>query len=304
MEEYQGGDEMVSRGNIPLYWYGAADGTNRRRYLSAGAEREGAEMSEVVQVERNGGVATIRMNRPERLNAYNTEMGDALLAAALSVSADPSVRCVVLTGAGKAFSAGGDVEMMASIRGGVSGGFLDLTVRLHAFIATLRRSPKPVVAAVNGVAAGAGFSFALACDTAVATSSARFTLGYQNIGLSPDGGMTFFLARALGTQRAMGMTLFSKVLSASLAAEWGLVQEIFPDAEFASGVDALADRLASGPTLAYSRAKELYNRALSQPLEAQLEEERQNISRSAGTRDFREGVRAFLEKRPARFEGR
>jgi 2-(1,2-epoxy-1,2-dihydrophenyl)acetyl-CoA isomerase len=261
-------------------------------------------MSEVVQVERNGGVATIRMNRPERLNAYNAEMGDALLAAALSVSADPSVRCVVLTGAGKSFSAGGDVEMMASIRGEGSGGFLDLTVRLHAFIATLRRIPKPVVAAVNGVAAGAGFSFVLACDIAVATSSARFTLGYQNIGLSPDGGMTFFLARALGTQRAMEMTLFSKVLSASLAAAWGLLHEVFPDDEFAARVDALSSQLAAGPTLAYARAKELYNRALSQPLEAQMEEERQNIARSGATHDFREGVAAFLEKRPAHFEGR
>ena len=261
-------------------------------------------MNEVVQVERNGGVATVRMNRPERLNAYNAEMGDALLSAAISVAADPSVRCIVLTGAGKAFSAGGDVEMMASIGGEGSGGFLDLTVRLHAFIATLRRAPKPVVAAVNGVAAGAGFSFALACDIAVAASSARFTLGYQNIGLSPDGGMTFFLARALGTQRAMEMTLFSKILSASLAAEWGLVHEVFPDAEFAARVDALSSLLAAGPTLAYARAKELYNRALSQPLEAQLEEERQNIARSGATRDFREGTAAFLEKRQARFEGR
>jgi 2-(1,2-epoxy-1,2-dihydrophenyl)acetyl-CoA isomerase len=116
--------------------------------------------------------------------------------------------------------------------------------------------------------------------------------------------MTFFLARALGTQRAMEMTLFSRVLPASRAAEWGLVQEIFPDADLAAGVEALADRLASGPTLAYARAKELYNRALSQPLETQLEEERQQISRCAGSRDFREGIHAFLEKRPARFEGR
>jgi 2-(1,2-epoxy-1,2-dihydrophenyl)acetyl-CoA isomerase len=153
-------------------------------------------------------------------------------------------------------------------------------------------------------AATTGEWMALACDVAVATASARFTLGYQNIGLSPDGGMTFFLARALGTQRAMEMTLFSRVLPAARAAEWGLVQEIFPDAEFASGVDALADRLAAGPTLAFARAKELYNRAVSQPLEAQLEEERQNIARCATTHDFREGVRAFLEKRPACFEGR
>ena len=261
-------------------------------------------MGEIVHVERNGGVASVRMNRPERLNAYNQEMGEALLSAVSEVSADPSVRCVVLTGTGKAFSAGGDVESFAAFQDEAPGKFLGMAIGLHALIATLRRAPKPVVAAVNGVAAGAGFSMALACDVAVATASARFTLGYQNIGLSPDGGMTFFLARALGTQRAMEMTLFSRVLPAARAAEWGLVQEIFPDAEFASGVDALADRLASGPTLAFSRAKELYNRALSQPLDAQLEEERQCIARSATTHDFREGVRAFLEKRPARFEGK
>jgi len=261
-------------------------------------------MSDVVRVERYGGVAWIRMHRPERLNAYNGEMGEALLSAASSLASDPAVRCVVLTGAGKAFSAGGDVEMMASFRGDGPGEFPDLTIRLHAFIIALRRAPKPVVAAVNGVAAGAGFSMALACDVAVAAESARFTLGYQNIGLSPDGGMTFFLARALGTQRAMEMTLSGKVLSARDAATWGLVQQVFPDAGFEAGAAELAGRLAAGPTMAYARAKELYNRALSQPLEAQLEEERQNIGRSGATHDFREGVAAFLAKRPARFEGR
>jgi 2-(1,2-epoxy-1,2-dihydrophenyl)acetyl-CoA isomerase len=261
-------------------------------------------MREVVQVERNGGVATIRMNRPDRMNAYNEKMGAALLSEVSGAAADPAIRCMVLTGTGKAFSAGGDVESFAAFEKEGPGKFMGLAIGLHALIATLRRAPKPVVAAVNGVAAGAGFSMALACDVAVAASSARFTLGYQNIGLSPDGGMTFFLARALGTQRAMEMTLFSRVLPASRAAEWGLVQEIFPDAEFAAGVEALAERLASGPTLAYARAKELYNRALYQPLETQLEEERQNISRCAGSRDFREGIRAFLDKRPARFEGR
>ncbi|OYV66556.1 MAG: hypothetical protein B7Z74_10910 [Deltaproteobacteria bacterium 21-66-5] len=260
-------------------------------------------MGEVVVTERRDGVATIRMNRPERLNAYNEEMGTALLSEVSAAAADPAVRCLVLTGTGKAFSAGGDVESFAAFRDEGPEKFMGLAIGLHALIATLRRAPKPVVAAVNGVAAGAGFSMALACDIAVAAASARFTLGYQNIGLSPDGGMTFFLARAVGAQRAMEMTLFSRVLPATRAAEWGLVQEIFPDSEFSAEVEALADRLASGPTLAYSRAKELYNRALSQPLEAQLEEERQNISRCAGSRDFREGVSAFLEKRPARFEG-
>jgi len=244
------------------------------------------------------------MNRPERMNAYNGPMGEALLAEAASAAEDPSVRCIVLTGTGKAFSAGGDVEMFASFPGEGPGEFPDLTISLHAFIATLRRAPKPVVAAVNGVAAGAGFSMALSCDAVVAASSARFTLAYQNIGLSPDGGITFFLARTLGTHRAMAMTLFSRILSPEEAAAWGLVQEVFPDAEFGARVSEVADRLAAGPTLAYARAKELYNRALSQPLETQLEEERQHIARCARSADFREGVSAFLAKRPPRFEGR
>src|SRR5512140_3748234 len=255
--------------NIPLYWYGAADGTNRRRYRSADAEREGAEMSEVVQVERNGGDATVRMNRPDRMNAYNPEMAKALVSEVSDVSVDPSVRCIVLTGEGRAFSAGGDVEFMAAFQGDGHGKFLDLAIRLHALIASLRRAPEPVVAAVNGVAARAGFSMALACDVAAATASARFTLGYQNIGLSPDGGMTFFLSRALGTQRAMEMTLFSKILSADQAAAAGLVQQVIPDADFAAQTAAIAERIAAGPTLAYAKAKELYNRALSQPLETQ-----------------------------------
>jgi 2-(1,2-epoxy-1,2-dihydrophenyl)acetyl-CoA isomerase len=260
-------------------------------------------MNDVVRVTRDGGVGTIRMNRPERLNAYNGEMGVALLSAASTLSSDPAVRCIVLSGSGKAFSAGGDVEMMAAFRGGGSGEFLDLAVRLHAFIVVLRRAQKPVIAGVNGVAAGAGFSMALACDMAVAAETARFTMGYQKIGLSPDGGATFFLARALGTQRAMEMTLTGKALSAREAASLGLVQQVFPDAEFGERLSGLAADLAAGPTLAFARAKELYNRALCLPLEAQLEEERQQIARSAATHDFREGVAAFLEKRRPRFQG-
>ncbi len=255
-----------------------------------------------VIVERRGAVATLRMNRPDRLNAYDFEMGEGLLSAAASLGADPAVRCIVLTGEGKAFSAGGDVGLMQG--GDPTKVFLDLTVRLHAFVASLRRCPKPVLSAVNGVAAGAGLSLALAGDFVAAAESARLTLAYQNIGLSPDGGATFFLARALGTHRAMELTLTGRTLSASEAAAWGLVQRVFPDAEFGPGTEALADAFASGPTAAYARAKELYNRALAQPLEAQLEEERQGIAASGRTEDFREGVRAFLAREKPRFAGR
>lgn len=257
-----------------------------------------------VVVERQGAVAILRMNRPERMNAYDFEMGDGLLSALAAVAHDPDVRCVVFTGSGKAFSAGGDVGLMGGRMEDAPRLFLDLTVRLHAFIASLRRCRKPVVSAVNGVAAGAGFSMALAGDLVVAAESARFALAYQNVGLSPDGGATFFLARTVGTHRAMELTLTGRTLSAGDAASWGLVQRVFPDDSFETDTAELAGRIAAGPTLAYGKAKELFNRALLQPLETQMEEERQGIAESSRTGDFREGVRAFLAKEKARFRGK
>ena len=259
-------------------------------------------MSAVV-VERQGAVATLRMNRPERMNAYDFEMGDALLSSLGALAVDPGVRCIVFTGSGRVFSAGGDIGMMAGMKENTAHRFLDLTVRLHAFVASLRRCRKPVISAVNGVAAGAGFPLALAGDIVVASEPARFALAYQNIGLSPDGGSTFFLAKIIGTHRAMELTLTGRTLSAGEAASWGLVQRVFPEDSFASETAALATRIVAGPTLAYAKAKELYNRALLQPLETQMEEERQGIAETSGTADFREGIRAFLAKEKANFRG-
>ncbi len=259
---------------------------------------------DAVIVERQGAVATLRMNRPERMNAYDFEMGDALLSSLEGVAHDPAVRCVVFTGSGRVFSAGGDVGLMGGMKDEAPHLFLDLTVRLHAFVASVRRCRKPVVSAVNGVAAGGGFSLALAGDIVVAAESARFALAYQNIGLSPDGGSTFFLVKTVGTHRAMELTLTGRTLSAGEAASWGLVQRVFPDASFDFDTTDLAARIAEGPTFAYGKAKELYNRALLQPLETQMEEERQAIAESARTGDFREGVRAFLAKEKPGFRGK
>ncbi|PWB67541.1 MAG: enoyl-CoA hydratase [Deltaproteobacteria bacterium] len=256
-----------------------------------------------VIVERKGAVATLRMGRPERMNVFDFEMGEALLSSLAPLAHDPGVRCIVFTGAEKVFSAGGDVGMMGNMKDRAPHTFYDLTVRLHAFVSSLRRCPKPVLSAVNGVAAGAGISLALAGDLVVAAESARFALAYQNIGLSPDGGATFFLARAVGTHRAMELTLTGRTLSAAEAASWGLIQRVFPDGSFASETEALAAKIAAGPTLAFGKTKELYNRAVLQPLEAQLEEERQGIVASSRTCDFREGIRAFLAKEKAIFRG-
>ncbi|HSL91987.1 MAG TPA: enoyl-CoA hydratase/isomerase family protein, partial [Candidatus Limnocylindrales bacterium] len=211
-------------------------------------------MSAVI-VERQDAVAILRMSRPDRMNVYDFEMGEALLSALAPLSDDPAVRCIVFTGTGKVFSAGGDVEMMAGMNEEAPHRFRDLTVRLHAFVSSLRRCRKPVLSAVNGVAAGGGFSMALAGDVVVASESARFALAYQNIGLSPDGGATFFLARAVGTHRAMELTLTGRTLSAAEAASWGLVQRVFPDESFASETEALAAKIAAGPTLAYGKTK-------------------------------------------------
>jgi 2-(1,2-epoxy-1,2-dihydrophenyl)acetyl-CoA isomerase len=257
-----------------------------------------------VTIEKAGAVATLRMNRPERMNAYDFEMGEALLSSLGALSVDPDIRCIVFTGSARVFSAGGDIVMMSGMKEGTASRFLELTVLLHAFIASLRRCRKPVISAVNGVAAGAGLPLALAGDIVVAAESARFALAYQNIGLSPDGGGTFFLARILGTHRAMELTLTGRTLNAAEAASWGLAQRVMPDASFASDTAALAERIAAGPTIAYAKAKELYNRALSSPLETQLEEERQGIAECCRTGDFREGIRAFLAKEKADFRGK
>lgn len=213
-------------------------------------------------MEKRGAVFTIRMNRPDRMNEYRAEMGRGLVAAAEEAARDAGVRCIVLPGAGKAFSAGGDVVLMGSIGCDLDRVFLDLTEPLHAFIVALRRAPKPVISAVNGVAAGAGFSMALAKDVVVAAASARFALGYPNLGPSPDGWATYFLARGIGRHRAMELTLWKRILSAVDAAQWRLVSQVIADADFGEEVARPAGTAAAGPTGAYARAKRLYDRAL------------------------------------------
>ena len=249
-------------------------------------------------------VATITLNRPEAYNALDLGLGRDLFHATLEVDEDPDVRCVVITGAGKAFCAGGNVKDFADNLARIGILVKELTTYLHGTVSRLARSAKPVIMAVNGVAAGAGMSFALCGDIVVAAESARFTMAYSKIAATPDGSSSYFLPRLIGLRRALELYLTNRVLSAREALEWGLVTRVVPDAELKSAVDALARDLAAGPTVAIGGAKRLFHQSTWESLETQMELEAQAIAASGHTEDFRAGVTAFANKQTPTFRGR
>jgi len=255
-------------------------------------------------LERRDHVATITLNRPDAYNALDLGLGRELFHAALEVDEDPGVRCVVITGAGKAFCAGGDVKDFVDNLPRIGILIKELTTYLHGAVSRLTRSVKPVIMAVNGVAAGGGFSLALSGDVVVAAESARFTMAYAKIAATPDGSSSYFLPRLVGLRRALDLYLTNRVLSAREALEWGLVTRVVPDAELRSAVDALAHELAAGPTLAIGGAKRLFHQSTWESLETQMELEAQAIAASGHTEDFRAGVTAFANKQPPTFHGR
>jgi 2-(1,2-epoxy-1,2-dihydrophenyl)acetyl-CoA isomerase len=249
-------------------------------------------------------VATITLNRPAAYNALDLVLGRELYHAVLDADEDRAVRCVVVTGAGNAFCAGGDVKGFHENIDRVGVFIKQLTTYLHGAVSRLARSPKPVVMAVNGVAAGGGMSLALAGDLVVAAESARFTMAYSKIAASPDGSSTYFLARIVGIRRALELHFTNRTLSAREAMEWGLVNRVHADAEFRGATAALARELAEGPTAAFGRAKQLFHQSTQESLETQMELEAQAIAQSGATEDFRNGVAAFTRKQPVRFVGR
>ena len=248
-------------------------------------------------------VATITMNRPERYNALTIRMIENLLEMVSACEEDREVRVLVLTGAGPAFCAGGDVKEFAEHLETISQHLRRLLTSFHGAISRMNRMSKPVIAAVNGVAAGAGMSLAMACDMTVAADSARFTMAYSKIGATPDGSSTYFLPRLVGLRRALELTYTNRALTAREAEAWGLVNRVVPDAELPATVKALAAELAAGPTLALGRAKRLFLMSGHESLETQMENETQFIALSSKTADFREGVKAFAEKRRPVFRG-
>jgi 2-(1,2-epoxy-1,2-dihydrophenyl)acetyl-CoA isomerase len=252
----------------------------------------------------NGAELRIELNRPERMNAWDKQLGIDLLAAVELAAGEESVRAVTITGAGRAFSSGADLR--AGFDAGPDGRpdvGTALRERYHPIIVGIRRMPKPVVAAVNGPAVGIGCSLALACDLVIAAESAYFLLAFVNIGLVPDGGSSVFVPARAGAGRAAEMAMLGERVPAATGRAWGLVDRLVSDDSFADEVDALAERLATGPTRSYAAAKEQINARAYAGLEEQLELEASQQHEMAGSADFREGVMAFLEKRPARFGG-
>jgi 2-(1,2-epoxy-1,2-dihydrophenyl)acetyl-CoA isomerase len=259
---------------------------------------------EYIALERRDGVATLTLNRPNAANSIDIPLARELLDAAIVCDDDPETRAVILTGAGKMFSAGGDLRSFADAGDGISSRLKELTVYLHAAISRLTRMNAPVIAAVNGIAAGAGFSLAIAADLTIASDAAAFVMAYTNAGLVPDGSSTFFLPRRIGDRRARELMLTNRRLSAAEAFEWGLVNQVVPAAELTATVAKLAAALAAGPTRSFGATKALLNETFEHGLEAQMELEARAIAAASITPDGQEGIRAFLDKRKPAFSGR
>lgn len=249
-------------------------------------------------------VATLVLNRPERLNALNRETARELRAALREIEAQADLRAIILRGEGRAFSAGGDIRGMAEwIEQKQPAGFFDEPLaELHALVRALWELPRPVIAAVHGVAAGAGMSLALACDLRLAAAGARFNLAFVNIGLAPDSGSTYTLARQVGLGKALELALTGDFLEAGEAERLGIVNRVVPESALVAEAEALARRIAEKSGFAVARIKRLLHATYARRLEEQLEAEAQ-VQREIGrgSADFLEGVHAFLEKRPARF---
>jgi 2-(1,2-epoxy-1,2-dihydrophenyl)acetyl-CoA isomerase len=254
--------------------------------------------------EQDGGVGRLTLNRPETLNAWHPEFGRELKQALETDAADPSVRAVLVTGAGRGFSSGADLKAGFDV---ADDGMPDVAKELndlyHPIIAGVRRIEKPVVAAVNGPAVGIGASLALACDLVLAAESAYFGLAFVNIGLMPDGGSTLFVPAAVGKARAFQMALLGERVDAQRALDWGLVNFVYPDASLLDEAGALVERLAAGPTRSYAGSKRALNQMLYPDLDNQLTLEAELQHALARTRDFQEGALAFLEKREPAFQG-
>jgi 2-(1,2-epoxy-1,2-dihydrophenyl)acetyl-CoA isomerase len=249
------------------------------------------------------GVARLTLNRPDASNALTLELAEALADATTELAATDGVRVVLLRGAGRRFCAGGDVKAFAASGDALGEQLGSILDALHRAVGDLAELGAPVVAAVQGSAAGAGLSLVLGADLVVAATSARFVLAYTAIGLIPDGGSTWYLTRLVGLRRATELALTNRVLDADEALAWGLVNRVVPDADLDGAAETLVTELATGPTGAFADTKRLLRRSLQASLADQLGDEAIAMVRAGSSADGQEGVRAFVEKRPPQFRG-
>src|SRR5262252_467933 len=259
---------------------------------------------ENIRLETDAGVATLTLHRPDRLNSFTVAMHEEIQTALAQIRAEGTVRCLVLTGAGRGFCAGQDLSDRA-VAPGQSAKDLGASIEKYyiPLVLALRKMPLPVIAAVNGVAAGAGANIALACDLVIAARSASFIQSFAKIGLVPDSGGTWLLPKLVGNARALGLGLLGEKVLAEQAQAWGLIWQCVDDAELMPTVKKLAAQLATGPTRGLARIKEAIYAAATQTFEQSLAMEREFQRELGQSRDYAEGVAAFMEKRAAKFSG-
>lgn len=254
-----------------------------------------------ITVSKSDNIVTITLNRPAEANGINTELSEELVLAAQECDNDSSIKAVILTGAGRFFSAGGDVKAMLSFGDNVPRELKYLADQLHRANSTFARMDAPLIVAVNGIAAGAGFSLAVTGDLVVAAKSASFTMAYTKVGLSPDGGASYYLPRLIGLRRAQELMFTNRTLKAEEALEWGLINQVVEEDKLMDTAQNLANIFAQGAKGSNSAIKQLLLQTYSNSLETQMEQESRYISGCSASDDGREGIQAFVDKRKPKF---
>lgn len=254
-------------------------------------------MEKLVELERERGIAVMTLNKAKSYNAFNLDMIQHMAERLTGLATDQAIKAVVITGVGKVFCAGGDLKWVADFGRSYGEAFYELAARYHQAILEIRRMPKPVLAAINGLAAGGGFSMALACDFRIMEASAVLRQAYTGNGLSIDGGGTFTLPRIVGLARAMEIAAFDRPIDAATAESWGLVTEVVEDGQAAKRAIALAEEMKKSSLSSFATSKKLINDSFDTSFEAQLEKEREALSWCADHPNGKEGISAFLEKR-------
>ncbi len=260
-------------------------------------------MPKTLLYELKDGVAHVTLNRPDDGNALDDRMARELMDVSIRCDEDPAVRAVLITAAGKMFCVGGDLKKFSEAEDQLPVFLKEMATFLHAAISRFARMRAPVIAAVNGTAAGAGFSLACAADLAIAAESARFTMAYTRVGLTPDGSSTYYLPRIIGVRRTLELMLTNRMLTARDALDWGLVNRVVPDDRLADEAGELARSLAAGPTDAFASVKRMVLGSTQESLESQMEFETRAICDASRTSDARAGIEAFFAKRRATFTG-